>query len=441
MKWFIGFICCLVLIFSACNRKKEKPVEKEKKATENVQDKSSGWEDVVASIVKIESYDNNRILETGQAFFITENLIATRFSLISKANKAFITPFNETKKYQVMGYVAMDRINDMVILEVDGITRKPISLFTKDAPVSAKSYYITRPQSNTIPLRTGKILSLSTIKGGRLYRVTNQITKSSFGTPVFVSNKQTIGIGYSETVDYELQALVIPSKYIAELLHKKSPVAKSLESLSTISNSAIAKENSQIKGLLIETDMGDFKIKLYNETAEYRDNFIKLTKEHYFDSLLIHRVIEGFGIQSGAADTRYASKNDVVGWKGPGYTIPAHIVPKYFHKRAVIGSPRKPDTKNTKRRSDGSQFYIVSGRKYTDLELNDLEESNNYTYSKEQRNTYKTIGGSPHLDGSYTVFGEVISGMDVVDRISKVGVDNDFRPLNDIRIKKISIIK
>ena len=126
-------------------------------------------------------------------------------------------------------------------------------------------------------------------------------------------NKQ-FGIGYSETVDYELQALVIPSKYIAELLHKKSPVAKSHESLRTTSNSAIARANSQIKGLLIETDLGNIKIKLYNETAEYRDNFIKLTKEHYFDSLLIHRVIEGFGIQSGCSRAQgMPAKNDVVG--------------------------------------------------------------------------------------------------------------------------------
>jgi cyclophilin family peptidyl-prolyl cis-trans isomerase len=180
---------------------------------------------------------------------------------------------------------------------------------------------------------------------------------------------------------------------------------------------------------------------LFNETPEYRDNFIRLTKENYFDSLLIHRVIKDFGIQSGAADTRYAEPGDNVGWKGPGYTIPAHIVPGLFHKRGMIGSPRKPDTKNQRRRSDGSQFYIVSGRKYFDKELDELEEQNNYKFSSTQRQAYKTVGGAPHLDGTYTVFGEVLSGMDVVDKIVQVETDRQWRPIKDIRLKKVRILK
>ncbi|NQU84261.1 MAG: peptidylprolyl isomerase [Mariniphaga sp.] len=187
--------------------------------------------------------------------------------------------------------------------------------------------------------------------------------------------------------------------------------------------------------------MGNISIRLFNETPAYRDNFIKLAREGYFDSLLVHRVIRGFGIQSGAADTRYATKDDIVGWKGPGYTIPAHIVLKYFHKRGMIGSPRKPDTKNSKRRSDGSQFYIVSGRLYNDAELDDLEEDNDYKFSEEQRRIYKTIGGAPHIDGTYTVFGEVTSGMAIVDHISNVDVVREFRPVEDIRVKRITIIE
>ena len=187
--------------------------------------------------------------------------------------------------------------------------------------------------------------------------------------------------------------------------------------------------------------MGNITIRLFNETPEYRDNFIKLVKENYYDSLLIHRVIPDFGIQTGAADTRYAEKGDIIGWKGPGYTIPAHIVPGLFHRRGMIGSPRKPDTKNQRRRSDGSQFYIVSGRKYFDKELDEIEEQNDYKFSAAQRQVYKTVGGAPHLDGTYTVFGEVTSGMDVVDKIVKVETDREWRPLEDIRLKNIRILK
>jgi cyclophilin family peptidyl-prolyl cis-trans isomerase len=238
-----------------------------------------------------------------------------------------------------------------------------------------------------------------------------------------------------------MQSFVIPSFYISALLKKQKSKPATLESLRSFSTKKTAAENVKIKGLVLETDAGNITIKLFNATPEYRDNFIKLVKEHYYDSLLIHRVIPDFGIQSGAADTRYAEKGDNVGWKGPGYTLPAHIVPGLFHKRGMIGSPRKPDTKNQHRRSDGSQFYIVSGRKYYDKELDELEQQNNYKFSAAQRKAYKTVGGAPHLDGTYTIFGQVVSGMDVVDKIVKVETDRQWRPVKDIRLKRVRILK
>jgi cyclophilin family peptidyl-prolyl cis-trans isomerase len=217
-------------------------------------------------------------------------------------------------------------------------------------------------------------------------------------------------------------------------------VPSSLTSLNRVDEKTAA-ENRNIKGLVLETSAGNITIRLFNETPEYRDNFIRLTKEKYFDGLLFHRVIAEFGIQSGAPDSRNARKGDVIGYKGPGYTLPAHFIPSLYHKRGMIGSPRKPDNKNERLRSDGSQFYIVTGRKYNDIELNELEKQNKYKFSAEQREYYKTIGGAPHLDGSYTVFGEVVEGMEIADEIVKAETDREWRPVKDIKLKKVSILK
>jgi cyclophilin family peptidyl-prolyl cis-trans isomerase len=436
----------LLVVFAtfliSCNSKKteqEKQPEQEKAAAQQKQE--TGWEDVMPSIVELDSYDGNRILESGQGFFVGEDLLVTKYSLVSQANKVLISPFDTDKKFVADKYVAFDRINDLIILKVDSVKRKPIQLFPGDAPNGAKTSYIAAPAGKTLQIFTGKLLNLATIQGTKLYRITNRIRKSTFGTPIFVSNKKAIGIAYSDVVSYEMQSLAIPSFLISKLLNNQFSEPLTLESLRSGTDEKIAAENRKIKGLVLETDMGDITIRLFNETPQYRDNFIKLVKENFYDSLLIHRVIKDFGIQTGAADTRYAEKGDIVGYKGPGYTIPAHIVPGLFHKRGMIGSPRKPDTKNRRRRSDGSQFYIVSGRRYFDDELDELEEENDYTFSPEQRQAYKTVGGAPHLDGTYTIFGEVVSGMDVVDAIEKVETDREWRPVEDIRLKDIRVLK
>jgi peptidyl-prolyl cis-trans isomerase A (cyclophilin A) len=437
-------ILIIGLIFFSCNKK-----EKAEKDAPNLlvaektdeQNSNAGWEEIMPSVVKFNSYDGDRILETGQGFFVAENLIVTSYSLVSRATKIVFTPLNENAKYTADKYVAVDRINDLVILFCDSIQRRPVELFRGTAPNSAKTMYISAASEKTIQLFSGKLLNLATAKGTKLYRITNRVQKSNFGMPIFVSNKQAIGVAFSAIESYEMQSFAIPSDFIAQLLEKRNKMPETLESLRSGANEKIAAENRNIKGLVLETDAGNITIRLFNETNEYRDNFIKLAKERYFDSLLIHRIIKDFGIQSGAADTRYAEKGDVVGFKGPGYTIPAHIVPGLYHKRGMIGSPRKPDTRNERLRSDGSQFYIVSGRRYSDSELDELEKQNSYKFSAAQREVYKTVGGAPHLDGTYTIFGEVISGMDVVDQIVKVETDNDWRPVKDIRLKKVRILK
>jgi len=432
----------MLILFSCGGKENQKNVEQKDKTSENTtsQNLNSDWEEIRQSVITFNSFDGNRILESGQGFFVAENIIVTTYSLVSRANNIVFSPLNENVKFKADKFVAVDRINDLILIYCDSVKRKPIKLFEGTAPNSAKTSYINPASEKIIQLFSGKLLNLATVKGTKLYRITNRVSKSNFGMPIFVSTKEAIGVAFSAVESYEMQSFAIPSDLIVQLLKsQKSPAT--LESLRSNTSETVAAENRNIKGLVLETNEGNITIRLFNETKEYRDNFIKLAKEHYFDSLLIHRVIKNFGIQSGAADTRYAEKGDIVGYKGPGYTIPAHIVPGLFHKRGMIGSPRKPDTKNERLRSDGSQFYIVSGRIYSDKELDDLEKENNYKFSPTQRQTYKTVGGAPHLDGTYTVFGEVISGMEVVDKIVQVKTDDDWRPLEDIRLKKVRILK
>ena len=444
MRNLFYFLVIVFVLFSCGQKEKKKDdgstsgISEQKSEDQNL---NTDWDRIRSSVIKFDSYDGNRILETGQGFFVSENLIVTMYSLVSKANKIVFTPLNENSKYKADKFVAIDRINDLIILYCDTIKRTPVELFRDTLPKSAKTMYISTTPNKMVQLFSGKVLNLATVKGTKLFRITNRINKSNFGMPIFVSNKQAIGIGFSAIESYEMQSFAIPADFISQLIEKQNKAPASLESLRSSTSSEIAAENSKIKGLVLETDAGNITIRLFNETPEYRDNFIKLAEENYFDSLLIHRVIKNFGIQSGAADSRYAEKGDNVGYKGPGYTIPAHFVTGLYHKRGMIGSPRKPDTKNERLRSDGSQFYIVSGRKYSDAELDELEKQNNYKFSAAQRQAYKTVGGAPHLDGSYTIFGEVVSGMDVVDQIVKVETDNQWRPLKDIRLKKVTILK
>lgn len=430
----IGIAACAGSEKKETTDKAETPRQEEKAA-------ETGWEEALSAVVNLESFDGKRILENGQGFFVSGDIVATRYSLVRQADNVVLSTVTGDEKFKSSEYVAFDRINDIILLKVEGAKQKPVELFKGNVPDGAKTSYLSLSPGKTIQLFTGKLYNRTTFQGIKLYRISNRIRKPNFGAPVFVNTRQAIGIAFADVVNFETQSLVIPSTYIARLLEDMEDQPLSLASLRAGADEATAAENRNIRGLVLETDMGDITIRLFNETPEYRDNFIRLVKENFYDSLLIHRVIASFGIQSGAADTRYAEKGDMVGYIGPGYTLPAHIVPGLFHKRGSIGSPRKPDTHNQRRRSDGSQFYIVSGRRYFDKELDELEQQNNYTFSAEQRQVYKTTGGAPHLDGTYTVFGEVVSGMDVVDRIVAKETDDDWRPLEDIRLKDIRILK
>ncbi len=270
-------------------------------------------------------------------------------------------------------------------------------------------------------------------------------------------------------------------------------MAVSINSCGTRNSNASAQPAQKETMVLIKTTAGDITVKLYNDTPLHRDNFIKLVEENFYDSLMFHRVIREFMVQAGDPESRNAAKNVQLGSGGPGYTIPAEIVyPKYFHKRGVLSAARQADPINPERKSSGSQFYIVTGKTYTKYTLQELEqqlddqqgqgifdilcaqnrsrimeyqnandqeglkqlqeelaretqkileERGPFRFSKAQVDAYLKDGGAPYLDGQYTVFGEVVDGMKVVDKIERAGTDQNDRPRKDIRIITMEIIK
>jgi len=197
--------------------------------------------------------------------------------------------------------------------------------------------------------------------------------------------------------------------------------------------------NSKIQGTKIKltTDSGEIVIRLYNKTPLHRDNFVKLVKQHYFDSLLFHRVIKSFMIQGGDPNSKNALPGIKLGIGGPGYTIPAEFDTSLFHRKGVLAAAREGDSLNPKKASSGSQFYIVQGKKFTDEGLDSVEtfRLKGRKIPIAHREVYKTVGGAPHLDMSYTVFGEVESGLEVVDKIAAAARDSSNRPFTDIRMK------
>ena len=195
------------------------------------------------------------------------------------------------------------------------------------------------------------------------------------------------------------------------------------------------------KKVVIKTSYGDITIKLYNETPIHRDNFLKLVNEGFYEGVLFHRVIKDFMIQTGDPNSKGAKKETQLGSGGPGYRLPAEIIPKYFHKKGALSAARIGDNGNPQRQSSGSQFYIVQGTKYTKSDLENFEKRLNTKWTAEQIEAYTTIGGTPHLDAQYTVFGEATSGLDILDKIAAVKTGTGDRPVEDIKIIEMKVVK
>jgi|CXWJ01.1.fsa_nt_gi peptidyl-prolyl cis-trans isomerase B (cyclophilin B) len=184
----------------------------------------------------------------------------------------------------------------------------------------------------------------------------------------------------------------------------------------------------------ITTDYGVMRIKLYNETPKHRDNFLKLVKEGFYDGLLFHRVINGFMIQGGDPQSKNAAPGVQLGNGGPGYTVPAEFNQALYHKKGALAAARMGDQVNPNKESSGSQFYIVQGKAASEQELNMMQQRNNITYTTDQRQYYSTVGGTPFLDMGYTVFGEVVSGLEVIDKIAAVKTQPGDRPVEDVKM-------
>ena len=182
----------------------------------------------------------------------------------------------------------------------------------------------------------------------------------------------------------------------------------------------------------ITTDMGDIVVRLYDKTPLHRENFIKLVNQHFYDSLLFHRIIAGFMIQGGDPESKGALPDIMLGKGDAGYTIPAEFDSTLYHKKGALAAARN---NNPEKASSGCQFYIVQGKKYADDELNMIEMQRGVYFSPAKRMTYKMLGGTPNLDMNYTVFGEVESGIEVVDLIAAAQKNSFDRPVKDIRMK------
>jgi peptidyl-prolyl cis-trans isomerase B (cyclophilin B) len=194
--------------------------------------------------------------------------------------------------------------------------------------------------------------------------------------------------------------------------------------------------------VLLNTTQGDIKLLLYDDTPIHKANFIKLVRDGYYDGMLFHRVIPNFMIQTGDPNSKNASPDQALGNGGPGYTLPAEFNSLHYHKKGALASARLSDAVNPARESSGSQFYIVVGQVFSNAQLDALERTNRHeAFTEDQIKIYTNIGGTPHLDNAYTVFGEVLEGIDTIEKISTVPTDSRNRPLADIKIIKASVLE
>jgi cyclophilin family peptidyl-prolyl cis-trans isomerase len=194
------------------------------------------------------------------------------------------------------------------------------------------------------------------------------------------------------------------------------------------------KSKETVQLVELSTRFGNMTIMLHNETPQHRDNFVRLVQEGFYKDLLFHRVIKQFMIQGGDPESRNAQPGQALGSGGPGYTVPAEFTDALIHRKGALSAARMGDNVNPQKASSGCQFYIVQGQTYTPDVLKGMAARSGRSYTPEQEAVYASEGGTPHLDGGYTVFGQVIRGLDVIDQIAAVSTDPRDRPVEDVKM-------
>ncbi|TAJ13261.1 peptidylprolyl isomerase [Marinilabiliaceae bacterium JC017] len=429
MRCFIYSL--LVFAVIACGGEKSN-----RQASKSPKTYTGSYQSNVKGIVSIQTFDHyTRILKRGYGFYVGTNLVVTNLDLIKGCYRAKISPMDTEDFTEVKGFVAYDFGLNLVLLEV--ARKNPNALKLSHVPSNPDTIYSLFRKNRKLFVRKASLDSEQkndTISFQPI--LSNELIA---GKPVFDKRHQLVGINQKRTSKDTILSTALHAKWITKLVKEKMKRPQALFDLSAKSDKVYI-SHKKVKGFRIKTTMGNIDIHLYDATQKYRDNFIKLVSDQFYDSLLVHRVLENFLIQTGASDTKYAKKDDVVGWQGPGYTLPMNIKPQLFHRRGAVAASKLPRDRNPKNRSDGSQFYIISGRSFSNSELDELEEEKGTKFTKQQRSVYTTTGGAPYLDGDYTVFGEVVRGMAIVDKIAAVETYAVDRPVKDIRVLTIEIL-
>ncbi len=364
----------LILIAWSCANTQQNNEQKSTSAPKG------SYQDNIKGIVEIRTYDHyNREEKRGYGFFVERDIVITNLEWLKGAYKAKITPPGIKDFTRVRGYVAYDHNLNLVALKVQ--RKNPNYLKTEGTDSQPDSLYTLHRKSRNLFIQKGRAQNYIDLDSVGFWPVPSDLIP---GRPAFRFNHQLSGIVQERQIDGENKHVVLSKEWFGKILENQKKRPRSIYDLRTKTDKVYI-SHKEVSGFRIKTTMGDITIKLYDETPEFRDNFIKLVSDQFYDSLLVHRVLKDFLIQTGAADSKYADKDDVVGWQGPGYNLETDIQPKLFHKRGAVAASKLPSDRNPGNKSDGSQFFIISGRVFTNEELDDIEEEKGFRFTPTQR--------------------------------------------------------